>query len=451
MRGTITTSTTGGHVELTVRAIPLPEQVSTFLVANARTIKRLLQRDRMHVNQNAEADEDAEGGEALQQSAGEVKVDFFWTKLEEILEHCGPQWRDIVNKIWSLGPRKVGPNFLIDARPSSEVKYSLKLRYEGKAHAEISDTGAVTSSGNVQSLTAQVDDTLHIGDEPKEVMNWDMTDVEDAINTGFQLATLQGPMCAEPMQGMAFFVEKASLVPNTESRINHSQLTSATIASVREACRNGLLDWSPRLMLAMYSCDIQASTEVLGKVHGVLSRRRGRITSEEIKEGTSFFTVGSLLPVVESFGFADEIRKRTSGAASPQLVFKGYVQLFVFEKHLLIRYSFEIFDIDPYWVPRTEEELEDLGEHGERENVAKRYMDRVRKRKVCRIAMPIWITDNFFQGVVRLEEDRRRRETTNTEIELRPSKTRDLFNNLLIEYVLVQNQLPQNQFSISIV
>ncbi|PWN49402.1 elongation factor Tu GTP-binding domain-containing protein 1-like protein [Violaceomyces palustris] len=84
-----------------------------------------------------------------------------------------------------------------------------------------------------------------------------------------------------------------------------------------------------------------------------------------MKEGTSFFTVGSLLPVVESFGFADEMRKRTSGAASPQLIFKG----------------FELFDLDPFWVPRTEEELEDLGEKGDRENVAKKYMDEVRKRK----------------------------------------------------------------------
>jgi ribosome assembly protein 1 len=60
-----------------------------------------------------------------------------------------------------------------------------------------------------------------------------------------------------------------------------------------------------------------------------------------------------------------EIRKRTSGAASPQLVFYGY----------------EMLDIDPYWVPTTEEELEDLGEKADRENVARRYMDQVRKRK----------------------------------------------------------------------
>lgn len=40
-----------------------------------------------------------------------------------------------------------------------------------------------------------------------------------------------------------------------------------------------------------------------------------------------------------------------------------------------------MLDLDPYWVPTTEEELEDLGEKSDRENVARKYMDGVRKRK----------------------------------------------------------------------
>lgn len=90
--------------------------------------------------------------------------------------------------------------------------------------------------------------------------------------------------------------------------------------------------------------------------------------SESLNEGTPFFTILALLPVAESFGFADEIRTRTSGAASPQLVFHG------FDSTLLL-------DEDPFWVPFTEDQLEDLGELADRENVAKRYMDRVRARK----------------------------------------------------------------------
>ena len=107
------------------------------------------------------------------------------------------------------------------------------------------------------------------------------------------------------------------------------------------------------------------TAEVLGRVYDVLTRRRGLIISESLKEGTPFYSILSLLPVAESFGFSDEIRKRTSGAASPQLIFQG----------------FEILDEDPFWVPFTEDDLEDLGELADKENVAKRYMDGVRARK----------------------------------------------------------------------
>ena len=103
----------------------------------------------------------------------------------------------------------------------------------------------------------------------------------------------------------------------------------------------------------------------MGRVYAVITRRRGRILSEAMKEGTPFFTITAVLPVVESFGFSEEIRKRTSGAASPQLRFQG----------------FEMLDVDPFWVPSTEDELEDLGDIADRENVAKKYMDRVRRRK----------------------------------------------------------------------
>jgi ribosome assembly protein 1 len=42
---------------------------------------------------------------------------------------------------------------------------------------------------------------------------------------------------------------------------------------------------------------------------------------------------------------------------------------------------YELLDQDPFWIPTTEEELEDLGEKADRDNVAKGYMDSVRERK----------------------------------------------------------------------
>lgn len=55
----------------------------------------------------------------------------------------------------------------------------------------------------------------------------------------------------------------------------------------------------------MYTCDIQANAEVLGRVYGVISKRKGKILSEDLKDGTSFWQINALLPVIESFGFSD--------------------------------------------------------------------------------------------------------------------------------------------------
>lgn len=160
-------------------------------------------------------------------------------------------------------------------------------------------------------------------------------------------------------------VESVELDRAAADRAALGRLTGEVIKAVRSGVHGGFLDWSPRMLLAMYSCEIQCSTDVLGRVYGVVTRRRGRIVSEAMKEGTPFFSITALLPVAESFGFSEEMRKRTSGAAQPQLVFVG----------------FEMLDEDPFWVPWTEEEMEDLGELADRENGAKRYMDGVRKRK----------------------------------------------------------------------
>lgn len=167
------------------------------------------------------------------------------------------------------------------------------------------------------------------------------------------------------MQGVALFLEDVTL-SESPSREDLGRLTGEVIRTTRSSIHAGFLDWSPRIMLAMYSVEILASTDVLGRVYSLIHRRGGRILSEVLTPlSIDQFTILATLPVAESFGFAEEIRKRTSGAASPQLVFRG----------------FERLGLDPFWVPTTEEELEDLGEYGDKENVAKRYVDRVRRKK----------------------------------------------------------------------
>ena len=39
------------------------------------------------------------------------------------------------------------------------------------------------------------------------------------------------------------------------------RLTGEVIKTVQTAIKQGFIDWSPRLLLAMYSCEIQASSK----------------------------------------------------------------------------------------------------------------------------------------------------------------------------------------------
>jgi len=90
-------------------------------------------------------------------------------------------------------------------------------------------------------------------------------DFSDKISYAFQLATAQGPLCQEPMQGVAIFIEEVNLLlpkdEATNARDKLPRLTSEIIKAVRDSIHKGFLDWSPRLMMAMYSCEIQASSE----------------------------------------------------------------------------------------------------------------------------------------------------------------------------------------------
>lgn len=78
------------------------------------------------------------------------------------------------------------------------------------------------------------------------------------------------------------------------------------------------------------------------------------------------FEIVSYMPVVESFSFCDLLRKRTSGLALAQLQFSHW----------------QIIDDDPFWEPKTIDEIEEFGTNKSSvTNLARKYMDSIRKRK----------------------------------------------------------------------
>ena len=148
------------------------------------------------------------------------------------------------------------------------------------------------------------------------------------------------------------------------------QLEGQLIVATKDACRAAFLKSSTRVLEPVYLCELQASQESLGKAYGVLSKRRAQVLSEELKEGLTIFTIQAHLPVVESFGFATDLRKNTSGAAHPQLVFSHY----------------EPMEQDPNFAVSSEADQEALDDGDlPSVNLARKLVDDVRRRKGLRI------------------------------------------------------------------
>ncbi|KAJ1978121.1 Cytoplasmic GTPase/eEF2-like protein (ribosomal biogenesis) [Dimargaris verticillata] len=394
----VTVTTNNQLVELTLSSRPLPPLVTAFLLEHQVTIRHCLRRI-------AEKDGSASvavgkgdlnsTGETLGHVSKHQLLDLkeFMAQLRALFAQdeldSKTSWGAVVDNIWAFGPKRTGPNLWVNNMPD----YTPRPWSQPAVVPQSTGHGAETTATTViQAMEAiQLKDSIERTTAPQPATAGDpstpslgrlaIRDLEESLLTGFQLSTLNGPLCAEPMVGLCFTVESCRLVrdPNAHPvdptggssgapsayQVALATLPGQVISATREACRQSFLTWSPRLQLAMYHCEIQASADVLGRVYGVIAKRRGRVLSEEMKDGTSIFQIEAKIPVMESFGFADDIRKRTSGAASPQLVFSGY----------------ETLDVDPFWVPTTEEELEDLGEKADRENLAKRYVDQVRDRK----------------------------------------------------------------------
>ncbi|POI27011.1 hypothetical protein CIB84_009239, partial [Bambusicola thoracicus] len=277
--GLVTISTPNKQATLSVRALPLPEEVTRLLEENSDLIRTMEQL-------STSLNEDKNAHEINQKTMDKIKE--FKQKLEQNLQ--GRKWRNAVDHIWSFGPRKCGPNILLH-------------KFEGYKN----------------SVWRCLENT------EKEVSKYG--DFDNSIVSGFQLATLSGPMCEEPLMGVCFTVEKWEMnkvgetlpaknqdsgecgaVEHQESEDTVSPTSSCTvdicseneheqssqsvpkspeknsknkgevlltdcygpfsgqlIATMKEACRYALQAKPQRLMAAMYTCEIMATAEVLGK------------------------------------------------------------------------------------------------------------------------------------------------------------------------------------------
>ncbi|XP_046864219.1 elongation factor-like GTPase 1 isoform X2 [Xenia sp. Carnegie-2017] len=387
---------------INIRACPLPHDVTQLLDANAGLLKDLQSLMKT-------------GTGKIKESVLE-KLKEFYKKLERAFEKAGNEWKSAMERIWAFGPRHVGPNILMNNIPDYQRHSIWKdiVKQDGSPgscyreydNSVINGFQLATSAGPlceeplmgvcfvIENMTVDYSMGFEVKDEREQIIkdvDCSMGSVEDIMlqsqktNEVIEIdQTQSSPRLSLDVipqhTNKDLISEEDDLIKSIEfdklantsggnslqsRRTLQGILSGQIISAVKDGCRQAFQLQPARLMAAMYTCSIQTPADVLGRMYGVISKREGRVLSEEMKEGSDIFIVEAVLPVAESFGFTEEIRKKTSGLARPLLHFTHW----------------EVIDLDPYWVPTTEEEYVHFGEKADSENQARKYMNHVRRRK----------------------------------------------------------------------
>ena len=228
-RGTIHGTVQSGLVKYTLRARPLPAEVTAFLSTNVEALKRVVQKERelsnadaSHMDEAAIDESSAQGGtDATQQLAKLAPADF-WKQLEALFAKAGKEWQGVSSRIWAFGPRRIGPNILVDNLQTGRSR-SMQRRSQIDRQASANGTPArSTSPVPGQAETGDQPDSL--GSHAESGIN--IRAFDESIDTAFQLTTLRGPLCNEPVQGMAYFVEKLEVDEQAEGADARESTTS---------------------------------------------------------------------------------------------------------------------------------------------------------------------------------------------------------------------------------
>jgi elongation factor 2 len=148
-------------------------------------------------------------------------------------------------------------------------------------------------------------------------------EVKEVVCQAFQEAVMGGVYTDEPLRGVLFELHDVKLHPDSVHR-GVSQIAPAT----KRALFAAQMQANPVLLEPLYRCDITAPRSALPGVYSTLRVRRAIIADadeqDEMADRFGIVPIRAFLPVSESFGFTELLRKNTSGQAFPQTVFSHW-------------------------------------------------------------------------------------------------------------------------------
>merc|ERR1712007_52848 len=149
-----------------------------------------------------------------------------------------------------------------------------------------------------------------------------VNEIKEHVNSAFQWASKEGPLCEENMRGIRYNLMDVTLHADAIHR-GAGQIMPPT----RRCCFAAELTAKPTLQEPVFLVEITCPQDAMSGVYNCMNLRRGCVFEENPREGTPLIQVKAHLPVSESFGFVAALRQATSGQAFPQCVFDHWENL----------------------------------------------------------------------------------------------------------------------------
>lgn len=141
---------------------------------------------------------------------------------------------------------------------------------------------------------------------------------EAAVERGFKMTMLNGPLAGYPLENMKVELLKASYHPVDSDSI-------AFEATANLAYRSSAFQANPTLLEPLMNVEVVAPEEYMGEILNDLNRRRGQILGVDNRLGAR--VIKAQVPLSELFGYVTILRTITSGRASSTMEFSHYASM----------------------------------------------------------------------------------------------------------------------------
>merc|ERR1712061_114218 len=275
-----------------------------------------------------------ESGEHVIAGCGELHVEICLKDLREEYAQCDfsvsdpvVSYRETVNESSSItclakSPNKHNRLYLVAEPMADELCAAIE---DGKAgpKAEAKDRAKFlrekfewdeNAARKIWCWGPETDGANVVVDQTSAVQY--LVEIKEHVNSAFQWATKEGPLCDENMRGIRLNIMDVTLHADSIHR-GAGQIMPPT----RRACFAAELTANPTLQEPVFLVEIVCPQDAMSGVYACMNLRRGCVFEENAREGTPLVQARAYLPVSESFGFVAALRQQTSGQAFPQCVF----------------------------------------------------------------------------------------------------------------------------------